>query len=253
MNPDPLLLIIAPIANGVDWQDLLRSKAPHEKILINNAKFNQLEMLEVIVDAMPFLLSRVTASETPQHGVADKFDRLFAAPPTAADSAIGIAPGDMLSSAVHLPEINHRMLMLGKWIGTSLDATSAAWVPSRTLASFTYFAETVDEYLNGGPLPILFQIAFSEAGNGYFETRGLHYFSGQEIRLTAPPHYSVSDVAKRMVRIIDDIATHGKIDTASQAHGMIAGEKLIFAPSDDPARLDITIKNRLDDSPQAPT
>ncbi|WP_417594189.1 hypothetical protein [Parasphingorhabdus sp.] len=253
MNPEPLLLIIAPIADGGDWQDLLQSKAAGEQISINSAKFDQLEMLEIIVDGMPFLLSRSTASETRQRCAPERFERLFADLPSPNDSAIGIAPGDILSNAMHLPEINRRMLMLGKWIGINLNATSAAWVPSSTLSGFSYFVETVSEYLAGGPLPILFQIAFSEVGNGYFETRGLDYFSGQEIRLSAPPDYSVSGVAKRMVRIIDDIASHGKIEVPSQARGMIAGEILIFSPSDDHARVDITIENRSDKSHQVPT
>ena len=253
MNPEPLLLIIAPIADGSDWQDLLRSKAASEQISINSAKFDQLEMLEVIVDGMPFLLSRFTASETRQRCETGRFERLFTDLPTANDSAIGIAPRDILSNAMHLPAINQRILMLGKWIGKSLAATSAAWVPSSRLTGFSYFAETVSEYLAGGPLPILFQIAFSDSGKGDFETRGLHYFSGQEIRLSAPADYSVSDIATRMVRIIDDIASHGKIDVPSQARGMIAGEILIFSPSNDHARLDITIENRSDDFHQVPT
>ena len=54
---------------------------------------------------------------------------------------------------------------------------------------------------------------------------------------------SVADVANRLVRIIDDFASHGKIDAPARAKGMIEGETLIFSPSDDLAHVDITIEN----------
>lgn len=243
MNSEPPLLIIAPVADDFDLADVPWSDAARERISVNSAKFNELEMLEVIVDGMPFLLSRFTAAETSQRFAAEKFEQLFSGVPSSEDSSIGVAPRNILTSARHLPEINHRMLSLGQWIGKSLAATAAAWMPSRRLASFVYFDEIVEEYLAGGPFPTLFQTSFSEIRTGYFVTSGLDYFVGQEIRLTAPLNYSAFDATKCLIRIIDDIATHGKIDSPARAKGMVPGEMLIFSPSDDLVHVDITIKN----------
>ena len=253
MNPEPPLLIIAPVADDFDLAQLPWSEAASARISVNSAKFDELEMLEVIVDGMPFLLSSFTATETRSRFATEKFEPLFSCLPSSEDSAIGVSLRDTLTSARHLPEINHRLLLLGKWIGESLGATAAAWIPSGKLASFAYFEEAVGEYLEGGPFPTLFQTSFSEIRKGHFVTSGLHYFAGQEISLTAPLDYSSSDVAKRLVRIIGDIVTHGKIDTPAQAKGMVEGETLIFSPSDDLANVDIMIENHAIDTRQART
>ncbi len=243
MSSEPPLLIIAPVADDFDLADVPWSDAARERISVNTAKFNELEMLEVIVDGMPFLLSRFTAAETGQRFAAEKFEQLFSDGPSSEDSSIGVTPRDILASARHLPEINRRMLSLGQWIGKCLTATAAAWMPSRKIASFAYFDETVGEYLADGPFPTLFQTSFSEVRTGYFVTHGLHYFTGQEIRLTAPSDYSASDATKCLVRIIDDIAINGKIDSPAQAKGIVEGETIVFSPSNDLAYLDITISN----------
>ncbi|MGB5725337.1 MAG: hypothetical protein WBM39_13085 [Parasphingorhabdus sp.] len=251
MNPEPPLLIIASIADDLDLAHLPWSEPARARVSFNSAKFKELEIVEVIVDGMPFLLSRLSTAETAQKFSEQKFEQLFCGAPSSNDSAIGVGPRDMLISARHLPEVNHRLLLLGKWIGESLAASAAAWVPSGRLASFSYFEETVAEYLAGGPFPSLFQTSFAEIEKGLFVTRGLNYFTGQEVRLTAPSGYSVSDVAKRLVRIITDIATRGKIESPAQAQGIVDGETLNFLPSDDLAHLDITITNRAIKTPPA--
>ena len=243
MKSEPPLLIIAHIADGFDLALLPWPETAKARISVNSAKFGEIDMLEIIFDSMPFLLSRFTATETKRQFMDEKFEPLFCGLPAAHDSAIAIAPRDILASARHLPEINHRMLLLGKWIGESLAATAAAWMPSRRLASFAYFDEVVSHYLAGGPFPIALQSSFSEIRQGCYVTSGLQYFAGQEIRLTAPPTYSASDVSDRLVRIIDDFTTHGAIDAPACAKGMVAGEILIFSPGDDRDYLDIKIEN----------
>ncbi|MEO9600745.1 hypothetical protein [Parasphingorhabdus sp.] len=243
MQTEPPLLIIAPMASDFDLAQLPWAEATGEKISANLSKFKEFEMVEVIVDAMPFLLSRHTPTEIDQRLKAEKCDLLFCDHPSSDESAIGIAVRDNLSSAKHLLEVNRRLLSLAKWIGARLDATSAAWMPSRRLASFSYFQESVSQYLADGPFPTLFQTSFSELDNGCFVTNGLHYFAEQEIHLTAPLSYSISDVTERLVRIIDDIANHGRIEVPSRSKGMIEGETLIFLPSHDLKQVDIEIRS----------
>jgi len=69
------------------------------------------------------------------------------------DSAIGVALTGNLTGARHLPQVNQRLLLLGKWIGESLDANAAAWMPSQTILSFVNFREAVEKYPAGGPMP----------------------------------------------------------------------------------------------------
>ena len=247
MIPEPPLLIIAPMADDLDLAALPWCETAAENISVNHAKFKNLEMVEVIVDAMPFILSRLTAAETSQQFTAEKCEPLFCDLPSSEESAIRIAIGDNLASAKHLPEVNRRLLLLGNWIGDSLAATAAAWMPSRTLTNFTYYAKTVGEYLTDGPFPSLFQISFSADRNGHFVTSGLHYFAGQEIRLTVAAGYSHAEVTERLVRIIEAIATHGKIEGPARSRGMVPGESLIYSPSNDLGHVDIAIRNELFD------
>ncbi len=243
MNSEPPLLIIASLPGDFDLAHLSWPEAANGKITVNDAKFDDLDMVEVIVDGMPFLLNHYTADETAQRFATQKFDRLFTGLPTSGESSIGLAVRNILTSAKHLPAINHRILLLGQWIGEAIEATAAAWTPSGRITNFRYFDEITGEYLAGGPFPALFQTSFSEVRNGYFVTSGLRYFAGQEIHLTAPPDYTPAEVANRLVRIIDDFVSHGKMDSPAQAKGMSNGETLVFSPSDDLAHVDITIKS----------
>jgi len=248
MNPEPPLLIIAPLTDDFDLAQMLWCEAASERISVNHAKFKNLEMVEVIVDAMPFLLSRLTAAETSQRFAAAKDQVPFRDLPSPGDSAIGIEPGDNLTSARHLPEINRLLLLLGQWIGEGLKASAAAWMPSRQVTNIANYDEIVRKYLTGGRFPTLFQTSFSEVRRGHFVTTGLSYFAGQEIRLTAPPDYSDPDTPDRLVRIIADIATNGKIDRPTRSEGIVQGARLIYSPSNDLGHVDIVIRNDLVDT-----
>jgi len=160
--PEPPLFVIAPVQDGVDLKQLPWCPAARDRIFVNHAKFENLELAEVLVDAMPFLLSRLTATEMRQQNPALQDDLLSGAQLSSADHTIGVAPGDNLTSARHLPEIIGRLLLLGLWIGESLDAKAAAWPPSGKVASFAGFGESVHHYLAGGPLPALCQPALAE-------------------------------------------------------------------------------------------
>ena len=162
MKNEPALLIFAPIADGFDLAHLSWCEAARERILINHAKFTDLDMDEVIIDGMPFLLSRFTAEETGHRFAKENFEKLADGLSTSNDSAIGVTPGEILTSGQHLPEVIQRILILGRWIGDSLAATAVAWIPSGALVGFECFEEAVGEYLAGKPLPSKFQTASAE-------------------------------------------------------------------------------------------
>ncbi|CAO1652565.1 hypothetical protein [Parasphingorhabdus sp. NYA22] len=243
INFEPPLLIVAPLADDfaltqVPWCDAARTN-----ISVNRAKFKNLEMAEVIVDAMPFRLSRLTAAEARRKLTAETSELSFCDLPSSAEFVIGVVPGDNLTSARHIPEVNRRLLLLGKWIGESLTATGAAWMPSRRLVNFSTFHHAVVQYLAGGPFPTLLRTSVSEVRNGHFVTTGLHYFTGQEVRLTTPESYDLAAVSKHLLRIIDNITTHGKIIRPARSEGLVQGETLTYTPSDNLAHVEVGIAN----------
>ncbi|MEH6662891.1 MAG: hypothetical protein V7679_14680, partial [Parasphingorhabdus sp.] len=166
INPEPPLLIIAPVADEFVLTQAPWCKAANTKMVVNRAKFTNLEMAEVIVDAMPFRLSRLTAAEAGRKLTPDTSGLTFEDLASSADTVISVAPGDSLTSARHIPEVNRRLLSLGKWIGESLAATAAAWIPSRRLVNFSTFDHAVDQYLAGGPFPTLLRTSVSEVRSG---------------------------------------------------------------------------------------
>ncbi|NVD27690.1 hypothetical protein HUO14_07215 [Parasphingorhabdus flavimaris] len=244
MISDPALLIVAPMMNGFDLAHFPWPRAAGDRLLVNGAKFDDLDMLEVIVDGMPFLLSRLSAEETRQKFADESFRPLSGDLPYPDGSAIGIGPRDIVTSARHLPEINCRLLMLGKWIGTILAATAAAWGPSGGLVHFADYDKAVSDYLAGGPFPPDFQICFAEERKGRFLTRGLAYFADREIRLSVGTDYEASDVAEQLARIVDDIVTHGKIDIPGSPRTSIKRHPLSGSDGDDHGYFDISFESQ---------
>ncbi len=242
MNRLPPLLIVSPLTSASDLTQLPLTEAAKSKISVNPAKFQGMEMVEVIVDAMPFLLTRLTAAEARKIFTAEKCELIFCDPPSEYDTAIGIALGDDLISGKHLPEINRRLLSLGQWIGDSLGATAAAWLPARRVTSFAWFDEAVNQYLDGGPFPALFQASVSEVRRGYFITIGLDYLTGQEIHLITPDNYDLARVTRHLTRIIDSIFTHGKIVKPTRSEGLDESETLIYTPRTDLTEVHIEIQ-----------
>ncbi|ATW04874.1 hypothetical protein [Sphingorhabdus sp. YGSMI21] len=159
MIPEPPLLIIGPMANDPDLAYLPWCATAAKNIIVNRAKFKDLEMVEVIFDAMTFLVSRLTAAEMSHCLATGKYRPPRRNLPASGLSAIGIAPGDNLASASHLPTVNQRLLLLGKWIGESVTASAVAWQPSGRISDFTDFCNSVDQYLAGGPSPANFRTA----------------------------------------------------------------------------------------------
>ena len=242
MYRQPPLLIVAPLADDLDLARLLWCDAARGNVTVNRAKFKNLDMVEVIVDAMPFLLTRLTEEETSGKLSAGTCNLPFGDQPFSGGSAIGIAPGANLACASHVPETHRRLLLLGRSIGQGLEATAAAWMPARTLGSFAWFVDTVDQYLADDRFPYPLHFAVSQVSSDQFLTRGLRYFTGQEIRLTIPPDYGLAAISERMEEIIAEVIAHGRIDGPSRSECPARGETLIYTPSESPERVDILIR-----------
>lgn len=242
MYRQPPLLIIAPLADDFDLAQLPWCDAASAKVSVNRAKFTDLEMLEVIVDAMPFLLTRLTAEEAGDKLAAEALDQRAGDLAVSGGSAIGVALDVNLACASHLPEIHRRLLLLGRWIGESLDATAAAWTPAGKLCRFAWFDDRVEQYLAEGRFPSPFHISFSQAGNDSFLTRGLRYFTGQEIRLTVPPDYARAGISERVEQIVAELVVRGRIDGPFRSECPVRGESLVYTPGDNPEQVDILIR-----------
>ncbi|QTD56429.1 hypothetical protein [Parasphingorhabdus cellanae] len=241
MQDNPPLLIMVPLSDSFRLPDLTLPDDVANRVILNRSKYPDLKSIEAVVGGMSFHLTHHLAQDNFQHFSADKLNHIFCIAPESPMSAIGITLSEHIANAKHDSTINRTFLELARIIGKALNATSVIWQPAKLHIGFEYFAEASQQYITGGPFPVLIQIAISESSDGKFQTFGLSYFSEQEIRLSAPTDYPANQVIKRLVRIAHDIATNGRIDTATEAQGFVPGETLSLSPSADLSIVDIAI------------
>ncbi|GAA0483833.1 hypothetical protein GCM10009096_27930 [Parasphingorhabdus litoris] len=238
---EPPLLIMIPETAEFRLSQLALPKELATQITLNVEKYSDLNIIEAVMGGMSFTLTQHLAQDAFRHFSAQKLDHIFCHAPECPAPAIGISLSDHMAGAKHDTTVNRNFLKLARLIGQTLDATSIVWQPARLHVGFDYFVEATSQYSEGGPFPVLVQIAISEDSKGRFQTFGLSYFSGQEVRLNAPADYPQNQVIKRLVRIAHDIATNGKIDTPTEAEGFASGETLSFTPNADQTIVDVMV------------
>ena len=241
MQVNPPLLVIAALPESFNLSELEFSGNQKNQTVINQVKFQELQIVEVVLNGMAFILTHYTAEETRENFGIAQLETIFSERPKEKAASIGLTFGENLTSGKHVPAINQALLKLAAMVGESVSASHIAWLPAKQNVDFNYFLEAVDEYVAGGPMPALVQIKVEEKGNGLFVTTGLEYFSGQEIHLQAPAGFPATEAIKRMVRISHDIATNGKIDNDIDTAGMVAGEQISFRTNANGSRVLVEI------------
>ncbi|VAW04723.1 hypothetical protein MNBD_ALPHA04-1722 [hydrothermal vent metagenome] len=235
------LILLAELPKDFQLSDLNLSGKNGERILFNTQKYSDLEVIEAILDGMAFTLTHLTRDETHQNLEIEKLSKIFCKTPRYTVSGIAISLGDNLSGGGHITPVNRALLELGYMIGQDIQAQAIIWVPANQLVGFDYFGEATRQYVDGGPLPILVQVAIKDNEDQSFQTTGLSYFAGQEIFLSAPEEYTSSDTIKRLVRIAHDIATNGRIDNEVETDGLVDGERISFTPDAEKKRVHVKI------------
>ena len=241
VQQNPPLLLMVPVADTFRLSNLSLPDEIASRVRLNHSKYPDLDVTEAVVGGMSFTLTHHVTKDVFGLFAVKKLNHIFCSAPESPMPAIGIALSDHIANARHDSSVNRTVLELAWIIGEALNATSVIWQPAKLHIGFEYFSEASHQYITGGPFPVLIQIAISENPKGTFHTYGLSYFSGQEIRLSAPANYPPNQVIKRLVRIAHDIATNGKIESQTEAQGFVPDETLTLNPSEDLGIVDIKI------------
>ncbi len=241
MQSDLPLLIMADIPPTFRLADLSVSGKMSEGISLTPSQYQSRDRLEVMTGGMGFELIHYSAEEISQNLSIADLEHIFCEAPEKRLAGIGIKPGKDIGAARHSDTVNRALLKLARYVGQSVNARTIVWRPAGLHVGFDYFVGSTDHYISGGPFPVLSQIAISETAKGEFETSGLSYFSGQEIRITSPDGYEPNEVVKRLVRIAHDIATNGKIEKKIETDGFVRGEKLLITPQTDGSMVEVAI------------
>jgi hypothetical protein len=126
-------------------------------------------------------------------------------------------------------------------LGEEVGAAAVVWQPQSIVTQFKYFADTVGYMECGGPFPMMATMRFDAGDNGNIDTRGLAWFADQEIAF-ASSHLATPEAVKRVVRFVNYIARHGRIEACTTFDGMERGEKIDAQPSPDCAILHLVVR-----------
>jgi len=239
VQTDLPLLIMADMPQSFCLTDLILSDQAMETIDLKPSQYQN--QMEAMIGGMSFALIHYSPEEIDEGLTIADFDHIFCEPTDQKLSGIGIALGEHIISAKHSETINRALLQLTRCVGQSIKATAIVWRPAQLQIGFDYFTGATDHYIEGGPFPVLAQIAISKTAEGSFLTSGLSYFSGQEVTINTPAGYAPNEVVKRLVRIAHDIATNGKIKESMETDGFISGESLSLIPRQDGQLVEIVI------------
>lgn len=241
-NP-PSLMIIGHFPDSFDLSMVLQSVSAGSDLFFNEEKYAGFDRYEISVNGMVFELQQFGISETQNLLRQCNVTSIFGSPANCRSKSIGVWLGDHLKSGKHMPTINRTLLRVGKLVGQAVSATHVGWLPAHQSIDFEHFEETVDDYLSGGPTPVLLQIAIAKSDDKKFKTVGLSYFANQEVALVPPPGMIESEAIKRLVRICHDIAVNGQIEQELEIDGLSEGERITFKPSPNRSSLAVTISS----------
>jgi hypothetical protein len=152
--------------------------------------------------------------------------------PALVGCAIHISLGDHVAGGERVPAIIQALLGVAKKLGTSLGATVTIWHPANIMSGFAYFSEVVADYLGGGAFPVLALVSFKGGDDGLITSNGLALLSGQEL-LADAGEMDQSEIMRRVVRVVHDIATNGPVRNAVTLAGIEPDEIVELQPLPD--------------------
>lgn len=149
--------------------------------------------------------------------------------PASIGCVIDISLGDHVSGGERVPAIIQALLDAAQKLGASLGTLGAIWHPANIVSGFAYFSEVVADYLGGGAFPALVLVNFKGGDDGTITSTGLALLSGQEL-LVGASQMDRSEMMRRVVRVVHDIATNGPVRNAVRLSGIEPDEILELQP-----------------------
>jgi hypothetical protein len=152
--------------------------------------------------------------------------------PSAVASIIDIRLGDHVAGGERVPAIIQALLGVAHKLGILLGATGTIWHPAKIVSGFPYFSEVVADYLGGGAFPALALVNFKRGDDGTITSNGLALLSDQELQV-CPSEMDQTEIMRRVVRVVHDIATNGPVQDAVKLAGIECGEIVELEPLSD--------------------
>jgi hypothetical protein len=161
-------------------------------------------------------------------------------------AAVAIGFDNNASGGEKIAPIVANLLEFGSVLATRFGAHAIAWTPASIVSEAGFFERAVKDYAQGGVFPALSVVDFDFSENNQtVHTCGLNWFSGQELQLRGEG-FAQTEIMRRAVRIVHDIATNGRITVAGKIPDLDPLHLLSLEPDFDASVVVGTIQPVLD-------
>jgi hypothetical protein len=124
---------------------------------------------------------------------------------------IGVLPGPHLREGGRLLPLIRGWIGLGEQLAQLPGVNAVCWSPAASWMEPGYFIRIARDWLGGGAFPALGLTTLDCRDDGSLQSRGLAFFSGQEIRLVPKQGASTAQAARLAVRLIDELVYAGPV------------------------------------------
>lgn len=186
------------------------------------------DWVELLASGLTFDLAGLRPGDGggPGKGVMQRYG--FDDEPVVMDECVVLAPSGHITSGAGLLPVVRTMMGLAANLAMELPVRAIGWGPAETLMAPGYFCRSVLNWLGGGPFPGLGLTALHLGPEG-LKTRGLAYFTGQEMQLQSRPGEPPATTAKLATRLIDRLVQTGRVNRTLTIES--DGETLHVEPS----------------------
>jgi hypothetical protein len=145
--------------------------------------------------------------------------------------AIDLSPRPHLAGGERVLPVLRSMIGLGARLAALLEPVAVCWRPAGSWMAPDYFHRIASEWLSGGAFPASGLTSLERRDDGAIESRGLAWFTGQELLLKPVPEASAAETAQIARQLIDELVYAGPLRERAHYAGP-HGEDLIAEPDE---------------------
>lgn len=135
-------------------------------------------------------------------------------------SGIEIRPGPHIEAGAHTMPVMRAWLEIAVALGQALpDLQHFTWHPAGHDIDPQRFVDDVGGWLSGKAFPIECVVTFETGADTILTTRGLAFFTGQELTLEAVPSAGKDADQRLLLRIANQLVHHGRLEAAEEVVG----------------------------------
>jgi hypothetical protein len=153
--------------------------------------------------------------------------------------AVLLVPGAHIAAGGAMMPVVRVLIGLAANLALQLPLTAICWNPAQSWMEPRYFGRMAVSWLSRGAFPVLGLTGVQRRSDGAFESTGLAYFTGQEVRLNGRGGEPDSEAVKLAGRIVDHLVRHGPLESPDT---LVApgGEVLLLEPSRDGRMVEVS-------------